>query len=84
MSAPQRDVEDDVLDPALAEADTDGGEAKTDQPPVKKRRRSVKPNLDKKFECRHEGCGKSYSRAEHLYRHQLNREYLGRHRMALR
>jgi hypothetical protein len=31
--------------------------------------------LDKKFECRHEGCGKSYSRAEHLYRHQLNRRY---------
>jgi hypothetical protein len=22
----------------------------------------------------HEGCGKSYSRAEHLYRHQLNRK----------
>ncbi|KAK5079513.1 hypothetical protein LTR70_006505 [Exophiala xenobiotica] len=42
-----------------------------DEPP-KKRRRTVKPNADKKFECRHEGCGKSYSRAEHLYRHQLN------------
>jgi hypothetical protein len=38
----------------------------------KKRRRSRK-GLDKKFECPHEGCGKSYSRAEHLYRHQLNR-----------
>ncbi|KIW05877.1 hypothetical protein, variant 1 [Verruconis gallopava] len=37
----------------------------------KKRRRSRK-GLDKKFECPHEGCGKSYSRAEHLYRHQLN------------
>ena len=42
--------------------------------PPKKRRRVVKPNPDKKFECRHDGCGKSYSRAEHLYRHQLNRE----------
>ncbi|KAK5033459.1 hypothetical protein LTS07_003763 [Exophiala sideris] len=40
--------------------------------PAKKKRRVVKPNPDKKFECRHEGCGKSYSRAEHLYRHQLN------------
>lgn len=29
---------------------------------------------NKRFECRHEGCGKSYSRAEHLHRHQLNRE----------
>lgn len=41
----------------------------------KKRRRSRK-GLDKKFECPHEGCGKSYSRAEHLYRHQLNRKPL--------
>ncbi|KAF2762968.1 hypothetical protein EJ05DRAFT_21976 [Pseudovirgaria hyperparasitica] len=37
----------------------------------RKRRRSRK-GLDKKFDCPHEGCGKSYSRAEHLYRHQLN------------
>ena len=40
--------------------------------PAKKRRRTAKPNADKKFECKHDGCGKSYSRAEHLYRHQLN------------
>ncbi|KFA55463.1 hypothetical protein S40293_02010 [Stachybotrys chartarum IBT 40293] len=39
--------------------------------PVRKRRRSRK-GLDKRFECSTEGCGKSYSRAEHLYRHQLN------------
>ncbi|KAI9833573.1 MAG: hypothetical protein M1826_007187 [Phylliscum demangeonii] len=37
----------------------------------RKRRRSRK-GLDKKFECPHPRCGKSYSRAEHLYRHQLN------------
>lgn len=43
----------------------------SDEPP-KKRRRTAKPNADKKFECQWEGCGKSYSRAEHLYRHQLN------------
>lgn len=39
-----------------------------------KRRRRSRKGLDKKFECPHEGCGKSYSRAEHLYRHQLNRK----------
>ena len=38
----------------------------------KKKRRVVK-TADKKYECPHDGCGKSYSRAEHLYRHQLNR-----------
>lgn len=40
----------------------------------RKRKRSRKA-LDKKFQCPQEGCGKSYSRAEHLYRHQLNREF---------
>ncbi|WEW59582.1 hypothetical protein PRK78_005056 [Emydomyces testavorans] len=39
----------------------------------KKHKRSKKGDSDRKFECKHEGCGKSYSRAEHLYRHQLNR-----------
>ena len=38
----------------------------------KKKRRIIKPT-DKKYECPHPDCGKSYSRAEHLYRHQLNR-----------
>lgn len=41
---------------------------------AKKRKRSRKVYSDKKFVCSHEGCGKSYSRAEHLYRHQLNRK----------
>ena len=57
----RRDREDSGDDGADGEA---GGS--------RKRRRSRK-GLDKKFECPHEGCGKSYSRAEHLYRHQLNR-----------
>ncbi|KAH8592916.1 fungal-specific transcription factor domain-containing protein [Bisporella sp. PMI_857] len=48
----------------------DGHSSGTDGP-TRKRRRSRK-GLDKKFECPQEGCGKSYSRAEHLYRHQLN------------
>ncbi|KAH7118501.1 hypothetical protein EDB81DRAFT_952812 [Dactylonectria macrodidyma] len=39
--------------------------------PARKQRRSPK-GLEKRFECSAEGCGKSYSRAEHLYRHQLN------------
>lgn len=34
--------------------------------PNRKRRRSRK-GLDKKFECPQDGCGKSYSRAEHLF-----------------
>ncbi|KAF1960669.1 hypothetical protein CC80DRAFT_262393 [Byssothecium circinans] len=46
----------------------EGGEATGSS---RKRRRSRKSG-DKKFLCPHEGCGKSYSRAEHLYRHQLN------------
>ena len=41
----------------------------------KKKRRIIKP-LDKKYDCPNPECGKSYSRAEHLYRHQLNRECL--------
>ncbi|KAF9895063.1 hypothetical protein FE257_004692 [Aspergillus nanangensis] len=39
---------------------------------ARKRKRSRKVLPDRKFECTSEGCGKSYSRAEHLYRHQLN------------
>lgn len=38
---------------------------------ARKRKRSRK-GLDKNFPCPEKGCGKSYSRAEHLYRHQLN------------
>ncbi|KAI4176755.1 MAG: hypothetical protein LQ343_000848 [Gyalolechia ehrenbergii] len=39
----------------------------------RKRKRSRK-GLEKSFPCTFESCGKSYSRAEHLYRHQLNHE----------
>ncbi|KAI9839281.1 MAG: hypothetical protein M1819_003276 [Sarea resinae] len=61
-----RSHEDDD-DETMGNASQDDGSSG----PSKKKRRSRK-DLDKKFECPHEGCGKSYSRAEHLYRHQLN------------
>ena len=52
--------------------DKEGGtEASNGKP--RKRKRSRK-GLDKNFPCPQQGCGKSYSRAEHLYRHQLNRK----------
>lgn len=41
--------------------------------PRRKRRRAEFQTSDKKYECPDPGCGKKYSRAEHLYRHQLNR-----------
>ena len=44
--------------------DLEGHSSGTDGNP-RKRRRSRK-GLDKKFECPQDGCGKSYSRAEHL------------------
>ncbi|UNI21576.1 hypothetical protein JDV02_007553 [Purpureocillium takamizusanense] len=50
--------------------DTNDVSSNSDEP-AKKRRRSRK-GLGKRFACSAEGCGKSYSRAEHLYRHQLN------------
>lgn len=52
-----------------AEGDADmkqDNSSNDDEPgPHRKRRRSRK-GLDKKFECPTPGCGKSYSRAEHL------------------
>lgn len=50
----------------------DGADSSANGKP-RKRKRSRK-GLDKNFPCLQHGCGKSYSRAEHLYRHQLNRE----------
>lgn len=49
---------------AGAEANN-GASSNSDGGPARKRRRSRK-GLDKRFECSAEGCGKSYSRAEHL------------------
>lgn len=47
------------------EGDAVDGHSSGNDGPSRKRRRSRK-GLDKKFECTKEGCGKSYSRAEHL------------------
>lgn len=46
-------------------ADGQNGASSNSDAPARKRRRSRK-GLDKRFECTTEGCGKSYSRAEHL------------------
>ena len=54
----------------------DGGENVDGKP--RKRKRSRKGS-EKNFACPFPGCGKSYSRAEHLYRHQLNRERIHSH-----
>ncbi len=60
-----RSHDKDSNDNADDEQGGDGGNSSNSDGPVRKRRRSRK-GLDKKFECPHEGCGKSYSRAEHL------------------
>ncbi|KAM0718671.1 hypothetical protein Q7P37_005742 [Cladosporium fusiforme] len=38
----------------------------------RKRRRADFQTSDRKYGCPEQGCGKKYSRLEHLYRHQLN------------
>jgi hypothetical protein len=60
---PRHDEEDAEAEQALDDAG--------DTRPRKKRR--VIQSSDKKYICPAPECGKRYSRAEHLYRHQLNR-----------
>lgn len=67
----RRRTRDDERGDDSSDNGSDGQEGATGS--SRKRRRSRK-GLDKKFECPQPGCGKSYSRAEHLYRHQLNRK----------
>lgn len=57
----------------MREGGLGGALSSSTEPQTRKRRRSRK-GLDKKFECPQQGCGRAYSRAEHLYRHQLNRK----------
>ncbi|KAI1054719.1 hypothetical protein LB506_006725 [Fusarium annulatum] len=70
--SPADDGADQVIKSEGNQDGPNGASSNSDGPgPARKRRRSRK-GLDKRFECSAEGCGKSYSRAEHLYRHQLN------------
>lgn len=67
--------------PGEPKASTAGGDdataiattTSTAHPPPRKRRRNRKIDPDRKYECTFAGCTKSYSRAEHLQRHCLNR-----------
>lgn len=65
----QSQEETGELSPGEGEGDEEGdaadGPSSGTDGPSRKRRRSRK-GLDKKFDCTQEGCGKSYSRAEHL------------------
>ena len=59
-----------------AEADGEhekGGEDELSAGGKPRKRKRSRKGLEKNFPCPWGGCGKSYSRAEHLYRHQLNR-----------
>ncbi len=47
--------------------DADGNHANSSSEGHTRKRRRSRKGLDKKFECPEKGCGKSYSRAEHLY-----------------
>jgi len=71
------DKDVDGLDIDDGDDDADGNHANSSnsEGPARKRRRSRK-GLDKKFECPEKGCGKSYSRAEHLYVFSLRFERL--------
>ncbi|KAH8889684.1 hypothetical protein GQ53DRAFT_651715 [Thozetella sp. PMI_491] len=71
------DVSDAEADGTLDDShgdgiDGDGNAANSSSEGHARKRRRSRKGLDKKFECPEKGCGKSYSRAEHLYRHQLN------------
>lgn len=71
----ERDREPESNKMDITQSNGSGQLSSTTEPPSRKRRRSRK-GLDKKFECPQQGCGRTYSRAEHLYRHQLNRRIL--------
>lgn len=58
------------------DAGEEGGQPGDGQAPATRRRRRSRKDQERKFECPHPGCGKFYSRAEHLYRHQLNRKFI--------
>lgn len=62
----RRSMEHDGDDLDVDVDDEDGKGASSNSDGRSRKRRRSRKGLDKKFECPHEGCGKSYSRAEHL------------------
>lgn len=73
VGAPAAASQDETMEEVQSDADAEHEEDDLADSKPKKKRRVVKQS-DKKYNCPHANCGKSYSRAEHLYRHQLNRE----------
>ena len=73
MSDPKRPR----LDPSLSTSNADDQTGVDTQTSANSRRHSSSTRTDgrRRFECTYAGCGRNYSRAEHLYRHQLNRTY---------
>lgn len=70
-----REREEQPDTPMGGGGDGGGGQSATTPTTSGRKRRRSRKGMEKKFDCPHPGCGKFYSRAEHLYRHQLNREY---------
>ncbi|KAL8997561.1 MAG: hypothetical protein Q9169_003179 [Polycauliona sp. 2 TL-2023] len=57
---------------STAKAEDESGDDKDGLLGKPRKRKRSRKGLDKNFPCKHDGCDKKYSRAEHLYRHQLN------------
>lgn len=62
------------LDESPSTAPTDAGADSNPNVTTESKQRSSKNEPRRRFECTYAGCGRHYSRAEHLYRHQLNRK----------
>ncbi|ETN42829.1 uncharacterized protein HMPREF1541_01987 [Cyphellophora europaea CBS 101466] len=57
-----------AIPPGLTRSELKNGQGSVPKKKPSRRR----PNTGRRFQCNHDGCGKTYSRAEHLQRHQLN------------
>ncbi|EWC46203.1 hypothetical protein DRE_04581 [Drechslerella stenobrocha 248] len=68
------DEDEEGSDKEMHDASGPPGQIPASGSPQKRKRRRSRKGMDKKYDCKHPDCGKSYSRAEHLYRHQLNHE----------
>ncbi|KEF62464.1 uncharacterized protein A1O9_00436 [Exophiala aquamarina CBS 119918] len=68
MSEPKRPRIDDSLSATATDTQVDSHPNSISDA----KQRSSKNETRRRFECTYAGCGRHYSRAEHLYRHQLN------------